>query len=95
MNVYSCSYKGNLGYCCRTYNRSWMFVPDLGQYDSKIYRNINLEDLIFTNPCARQFELDIEMKTENNGLMSFLSKTLRKKYRPETIGGLLFYPVRI
>lgn len=95
MNVYSCFYKGNTGYCCRQHNKSWMFVPDLGQYDNKIYRNIDIEDLVFTNPYVKKYELDNELRFCKTSFAVFFSNAMRKKYKPQTIGGLLFYPMSI
>jgi hypothetical protein len=90
MNVYSCWHKGNYGYCCRQYNLSWMFVPELGQSDNNVYKNVAFEDLIFKNKNARAYESDYEALLESSYIAGLLQKILRKKYKPHTIGGLLF-----
>jgi hypothetical protein len=86
MNVYSCWHKGTLGYCCRRHNAAWMFVPELGQYDNNIYKNVAFEDLIFRN----KYESDYEARLERSRTAGLLQKILRKKFRAHTIGGLLF-----
>lgn len=86
MNVYSCWHKGTLGYCCRRDNSEWMFVPELGQYDKTIYKNVAFEDLIFKN----RYESEYEARLERSRTAGLLQRILRKKYKPHTIGGLLF-----
>lgn len=90
MNVYSCCYKGNYGYCCRRYNHSWMFVPELGQSDNNIYKNVAFDDFIFKNKYAEEYERDFQSHLERSNTTGLLKKILRKKFKPQTIGGLLF-----
>ena len=56
MNVYSCWYEGNFGYACRIAVRKWMFVPEMGQPDANIYKNLLLEDLTFKFAFENSFE---------------------------------------
>jgi hypothetical protein len=90
MNVYSCWHKGNSGYCCRQHNLAWMFVPEIGQIDNNIYKNVAFEDLIFKNKHAREYENEYEARLERSYIAGLLQNILRKKYKPHTIGGLLF-----
>ena len=95
MNVYSCLHKGNLGYCCRQHNMAWMFVPEFGQADNKVYKNIAFEDLVFTNTLVEKFEKKHQERLAKYNGMNLLHKLLNRKYKPQTIGGLLFYPMNI
>ena len=60
MNVYPCWYLGLSGYCCRSHNLKWMFVPEMGQHNSRIHKSISLNDLVFNNAYAKEYELKIE-----------------------------------
>ena len=93
MNVYSCWYQGIMGYCCRNRNSRWLFVPELGQPGKTIHRSIELDDLAFTNPYAKKYEIEIEMKLSNRGLLSYLKDLLFPACKPRTIGGLLFITI--
>jgi hypothetical protein len=90
MNIYSCWYKGNFGYCCRWHNNTWTFVPELGQTDSNIYKNVALEDLVFKNKYAEEFEREYQARLDRIYTVGLLGKLLGKKDKPQTIGGLLF-----
>lgn len=92
MNVYQCWYLGMRGYCCRNYNSKWMFVPELGQIDSRIHKHISLNDLMFNNSFAKQYELKTEariQKTKSNPFL-FLIILLIPEKKAGTVGGLLF-----
>lgn len=60
MNVYPCWYLGLSGYCCRSHNLKWMFVPEMGQHNNRIHKRISLNDLVFNNVYAKEYELKIE-----------------------------------
>ena len=90
MNVYSCCYQGNLGYCCRRFNSTWMFVPELGQPDNRVHKNVPFEDLIFQNLNARNYELESELRLAGINFIEPIRKSLTRKSRPQTMGGLLF-----
>ena len=92
MNVYQCWYRGLSGYCCRSYNSKWMFIPELGQIDNRIHRKIALNDLVFDNIYAKRHELEIEKKLNNFTLNPFhlLKKLFFATQKPNTIGGMLF-----
>ena len=91
MNVYYCHYQGIIGYGCRTGGRSWMFVPELGQPDNRIHKNITLEDLQFSNLYEKQFELEFERRLGIRNLSSLLKLLIFLDYRPQTVSGLLFH----
>ena len=90
MNVYTCWYRGNLGYGCRTRGVSWMFVPELGQPDGRVHRNLCLDDLIFKNTFERQIELNLDNELRKFGLFRLLRTLIFPRRKPHTIGGLLF-----
>lgn len=89
MNVYSCWYEGNFGYACRIAARKWMFVPEMGQPDANIYKNLLLEDLIFKNACEKSFEKMYEQKSP---LMGILKSLILPRSKPQSIPGLLLTP---
>jgi len=90
MNVYSCWYRGVTGYCCRNKNFKWLFVPELGQPNNIIRRNLELDDLIFRNPYEKQYEIEFELELSNRSLFSYGKKLLFRAYKPQTTGGFLF-----
>ena len=90
MNIYGCVYKGNRGYCCRRHNMNWMFVPDLGQVDNKVYKNISFDEIFFENSFDRKLEQDFQVKLDKTGIIGLLHNFVRRKDKPQTIGGLLF-----
>lgn len=92
MNVYQCWYHGLNGYCCRSQNSRWMFVPELGQTSSRIHKHLSLSDLVFDNPFAKQYELKIEQqqqKIRSNPLHFVIALFFTTK-KPSTVGGMLF-----
>ena len=95
MNVYCCWYKGNQGYCCRRRNLNWMFVPELGQPDRNIYKNIAFEDLVFKNTCAWDYEKNQQVRLGKSQTALMLYKILRREYKPRTTGGLLFCSISL
>lgn len=92
MNVYQCWYLGIRGYCCRNYNSKWMFVPELGQISSSIHKHISLNDLVFNNTFAKQYELTIELRVQKirSNPLHFIRELLFPEKKAETIGGMLF-----
>ena len=89
MNVYTCWYNGNFGYGCRTRSRKWMFVPELGQSDHKVYKNLILHDLIFKNPFDKKLELDLERKLQKFSWLRLMKRLLFTTPGVQTVGGLL------
>lgn len=90
MNVYTCWYQGNLGYGCRTRGRGWMFVPELGQPDGRVHKNLGLHDLLFKNQFERQIELNLENELRKFSLRRFLRTLISPRPKHHTVGGLLF-----
>ena len=90
MNVYTCWHHGNLGYGCRTRRMRWMFVPELGQPDNRVYKNLCLDDLIFKNPFDRQIELDFEKQMRKFSIVRFLRTLIFPEKKLHTVGGMLF-----
>jgi len=88
MNIYQCCYENSIGYGCRIGSKKWMFVPELGQLNNTIYKNIPLNDLVFRNPFEKNYEQNREKQL--TGFLSFLKSLFNTSYRPATIGGLLF-----
>ena len=89
MNIYTCWYRGNLGYGCRRHGQKWMFVPELGQSDKNIYRDLSLEDLIFKNPEDKYFELKVENEAGTQSILEFLQNLFSTRTRPQTVAGEL------
>lgn len=92
MNVYQCWYLDLNGYCCRSHNSKWMFIPELGQINNRIHKNLSLDDLRFENPFAKQFELKIDL--QRNAIKSSLFYSLKSLFfpvkKPSTVDGMLF-----
>jgi hypothetical protein len=92
MNVYQCWYHGMKGYCCRNHNSKWMFVPELGQINSRIHKQISLNDLVFNNTHAKHYELGLERRLQKLSISPFpiLKSLFFPGKKAETVGGLLF-----
>ena len=93
MNVYICWHRGTMGYGCRLRGKKWLFVPELGQPDNNIYKNISLEDLVFKNPVEKRLEILHEQDVDEN--KNKFSKILRflvfPQYKAHTVCGLLLH----
>ena len=92
MNVYQCWYFGLKGYCCRSHNSRWMFVPEMGQTDNKIRKHISLNDLVFNNSFAKEYELKIERKLEKmrSNPFNFIKSLFLPNKKAASVGGMLF-----
>jgi hypothetical protein len=88
MNVYTCFYRGNLGYSCRTRGRDWMFVPELGQPDRRIHRRVALHELVFADPRAKAWELRREARRSTS--LDWFKGLLGGREEPRSVGGMLF-----
>ena len=95
MNVYQCWYHEINGFCCRGYNSAWMFVPELGQLNNRIRKHVALDELIFDNYFAKQFELTIEQQLERvkSNPYYFLKELFFPTRKAATVGGMLFMPI--
>lgn len=90
MNVYNCYYQGVTGYGCRSHGGCWMFVPELGQPDNRIYKNIALDELKFRNLFEKQYEIELERQLNSHRLLKILMSLVFPVYSSQTVGGLLF-----
>lgn len=89
MNVYSCWYQGNFGYSCPVRQGKWIFVPELGQFDNKIYKNLVLEDLNFKYAGEKSFEKMRENRIIRNAMLIALLALFFPRSRPLTVAGRL------
>jgi hypothetical protein len=70
-----------------------MFVPELGQPDGRVHRNLHLHDLMFRNPFDQRFEVEIESRMQRFALWKVLYWLFSDGGKPRTVGGLLFSAV--
>lgn len=90
MNIYNCWHQGNLGYGCRIREKRWLFVPEMGQPDKNIYKNLCLDDLIFKNLMDKRNETEREKALDQFTLTRLLQSILLPTTKPQTVGGQLF-----
>ena len=90
MNVYACWYQGNYGYACRTRGSRWMFVPELGQADNMVYRNLSLHELVFKNTIEKSYEFNLEKNRNAFSPAGLLKRLFLPGQKQHTVGGLLF-----
>lgn len=90
MNVYACWYEGSYGYSCRTRGSRWMFVPELGQPDRMIYRNLPLYALVFKNPIEKTYELNLEKSRSVFSLAGLIRRLFLPGRKQQTVSGMLF-----
>ena len=69
-----------------------MFVPELGQGNSRIRKHLSLNDLVFDNPIAKQYELKIERQFQEmkSNPLHFLKSLFVSEKKASTVGGMLF-----
>lgn len=92
MNVYQCWYLGLKGYCCRNHNSRWMFVPDMGQANNNIHKHISLNDLVFHNAFAKEYEMNLERKLNKirSNPFNFLKALILPAKKTNSVAGMLF-----
>ena len=66
-----------------------MFVPELGQPDSTIYKNLTMNELVFKNPFDHKFELELERKLQKFSSLRFIKRLLSPARKLHTVGGFL------
>jgi hypothetical protein len=91
MNVYRCWYKGIAGFASRAQRNAWMFVPDLGEVDNRVRRNLLLSDLVF----KYRHQYDYELNHPDCGRVSlrqYLRKRLFRSGPAHTTAGMLLLP---
>ena len=89
MNVYPCWYRGTLGYGCRTGGRKWMFVPELGETDGNIYKNLKLEQLVFRNPLEKKYELQRDENPDSTAILNIFRSMFVSSAGSQNIAGEL------
>ncbi|MFQ5659157.1 MAG: hypothetical protein ACE5GZ_01945 [Gammaproteobacteria bacterium] len=89
MGVYPCWLNGTNGYGCRIRGNKWMFVPELGQPDGTIYKNIVLEQLIFNNSFEKKYEMQREEGLDRFSLTGILKSLILPSRQAHTVCGLL------
>ena len=89
MNIYTCWHRGNLGYGCRLRGNEWMFVPESGQIDDRIYKGLPLDELIFKNPSDKNHELQLEGYTAASVLIEVLQTLLYPASQSRSVAGRL------
>ena len=67
-----------------------MFVPELGQADNVIYKNISLAELFFKYNFEKVMETKREEYQSHFHLLDFLKMLFLPSNKPQTVGGLLF-----
>ena len=91
MNIYRCYYKGISGFASKMHRSTWMFVPDLGEVDNKIRRNLLLSDLVFKYRHQYDYEMNLPY-TERLSLRQLLRKLLFTSKPAHTTAGMLLLP---
>ena len=76
MNIYNCWYQGISGFTCKLGTKHWMFVPNLGQINNHIFRNLSLFDLVFQNSIEYQYELEKELENNRSVLVRFITSLI-------------------
>jgi hypothetical protein len=69
-----------------------MFVPDLGQINSRIHKHISFNDIVFNNAFAKHYELTIEQRIQKmkSNPFHFIKSLFFSEKKAETVGGMLF-----
>jgi hypothetical protein len=69
-----------------------MFVPELGQPDEQVHKNLDLTELVFLNNEERLFEMKNDKLRNKRALGRMMQSVMSVKTRPRSIGGRLFSP---
>lgn len=93
MNTYPCWLNGRPGYCFEHPRSGWWFIPEQGQGDNEVRRNLSLEDFLFSNHRDRQFEYH---RREARQSIPWWQKYLRALFlpKPHSVAGLLLLPAQ-
>ncbi|MEX2516604.1 MAG: hypothetical protein WD572_06800 [Gammaproteobacteria bacterium] len=92
MNTYRVWHKGNFGYTFRSPNSGWWFVPEQGQPNQSVKRQLKLADLVFANAGEWKLELQREQQRQNRHWLVRLRDWLFPADRANTVAGLLLVP---
>lgn len=66
-----------------------MFVPELGQADGQIYKQLSVNDLLFKNRSEKQYEIGLDSSKYKFSLLRILRSLFFSTHKPVTVGGLL------
>lgn len=67
-----------------------MFVPELGQKDNLIYKDLSLDDLIFKNPADKHLERQLDDKAGSTALLELFRAIFNSGNKAQSVaGGLL------
>jgi len=66
-----------------------MFVPEMGQFDNIIHKNLRLDDLIFKNAGEKAHEMLKESSKNHLSLIEFLRTIFFARSKSHTIAGML------
>jgi len=91
MNVYRCWYQGILGFGCRR-GKGWMFVPELGQVERRIYKDLTLTELVFSNDEEMRYEVQNETMMNSKSLGGWMERLRTHRTRSRSVNGLMFSP---
>lgn len=92
MNTYACWYQGRPGYCFEHPRSGWWFVPEQGQPDSSVRRQLSLQDFVFANHADWQFEQQLHRQQQCTPRWLQCLKALFAPIKPQTVAGLLLLP---
>jgi len=92
MNLYHCWYQGIPGQCCKQQQHGWLFVPESGQVNNRMHRNLKLSDLVFRNRSEYRHELEQSRTSTASGLGKYLRRSHYLSSQAVTVGGRLFMP---
>jgi hypothetical protein len=66
-----------------------MFVPEMGQFDNIIHKNLRLDDLIFKNASEKAHEMLKESSNNRLSLVELFRNIFFPRNKPQTIAGML------
>lgn len=66
-----------------------MFVPEFGQKDNRIYKNLSLDDLIFKNPLDKHYEMKLEEQAGARPLLELFQSLFYSRNRAQSVAGEL------
>lgn len=66
-----------------------MFVPEFGQIDNRIYKDLSLDDLIFKNPADKYYEMKLEEKAGATPLLGLFQSLFGSRNRAQSVAGEL------
>ena len=86
MGVYSCWYREIFGYACRVESGSWIFVPEMGQADQNVYKNLQFDELIFNNIDEQRGAMNAAAP---DSMVDRIKNMLFPGFKPKSVAGRL------